>query len=116
MHVAGAALTGAVGMIASGFVHSAVPGLIALSIAAIGIFSSLPVFWPLPTAFLTGTAAAGAIALINSFGNLGGFVGPYAIGRVRTATGSFTIPVLIVATSLIIGAVLALRVRRHEPT
>ena len=57
--------------------------MIALSIAGFGIFGSLPVFWTLPTAFLSGAAAAGGIAMINSIGNLAGFAGPYAMGRSR---------------------------------
>jgi ACS family tartrate transporter-like MFS transporter len=64
--------------------------MVALSIAGFGIFGCLPVFWTLPTAFLGGAAAAGGIALINSIGNLAGFVGPYAVGRVKDMTGSYT--------------------------
>ena len=112
LHVAGAALLGAVGLAMSAFVHSPVPGLIALSVAAMGIFSAIPVFWSLPTAFLSGTAAAGAIALINSLGNLGGFVGPYLIGRVRDVTGSFTGSLLIIAGLLVGSSALALSLRR----
>jgi ACS family tartrate transporter-like MFS transporter len=112
LHVAGAALLGAVGLAMSAFVQSPVPGLIALSVAAMGIFSAIPVFWSLPTAFLSGTAAAGAIALINSLGNLGGFVGPYLIGRVRDVTGSFTGSLLIIAGLLVGSSALALSLRR----
>ena len=53
------------------------------------IWSALGPFWTLPTAFLSGTAAAGGIALINSIGNVGGFVGPMLLGSVKDATGSF---------------------------
>jgi ACS family tartrate transporter-like MFS transporter len=62
----------------------------ALSVAGFGIFGCLPVFWTFPTAFLSGAAAAGGIALINSIGNLAGFAGPYAMGRIRDLTGSYT--------------------------
>ena len=72
LHIAGAALVGAAGLGATAVVQTPVPGLIALSVAAMGVFSAIPVFWSLPTTFLSGTAAAGAIALINSLGNLGG--------------------------------------------
>ena len=51
-----------------------------------GAFAAIAI-WTLPTGFLTGSAAAGGIALINSIGNLGGFVGPYAIGWIKDATG-----------------------------
>jgi len=64
--------------------------MVALSIAGFGIFGGLPVFWTFPTAFLSGAAAAGGIALINSIGNLAGFAGPYAMGRIKDLTGSYT--------------------------
>ena len=62
----------------------------ALSVAGFGIFGCLPVFWTFPTAFLSGAAAAGGIALINSLGNLAGFAGPYAMGRLKDLTGTYT--------------------------
>src|SRR5262245_18154861 len=64
--------------------------MLSLSIAGFGIFGNLPVFWTLPTAFLSGAAAAGGIALINSVGNLAGFAGPYAMGWIRDMTGAYT--------------------------
>ena len=64
--------------------------MVALSVAGFGIFGCLPVFWTFPTAFLSGAAAAGGIALINSIGNLAGFAGPYAMGRIKDVTGSYT--------------------------
>jgi cyanate permease len=112
LHIGGAALIGAIGIAATAYADSPVPGLIALSVAAAGIFSAIPVFWSLPTAFLSGTAAAGAIALINSLGSLGGFVGPYLIGYVRDATGSFKGSLLTIAGILLCGAVLAVGLRR----
>ncbi|MGC2776683.1 MAG: MFS transporter [Bradyrhizobium sp.] len=62
--------------------------MIALTVAAIGVFCVFGVFWTLPTAWLSGTAAAGAIALINSIGNLAGFGGPYLVGWIKDTTGS----------------------------
>ena len=64
--------------------------MVSLSIAGFGIFGCLPVFWTFPTAFLSGAAAAGGIALINSIGNLAGFAGPFVMGRVKDLTGSYT--------------------------
>ncbi len=64
--------------------------MLALSIAGFGIFACLPVIWTLPTAFLSGPAAAGGIAVINSIGNLSGFAGPYAMGWIKDETGSYT--------------------------
>ena len=65
--------------------------------------------WTLPTGFLAGSAAAGGIALINSIGNLGGFVGPYAIGWVKDATGETTLSlVALAACSIMAGVVTVL--------
>lgn len=63
--------------------------MLALSVSACGVFGFLPVFWALPTAFLSGAAAAGGIAIINSIGNLSGFAGPYVMGYLREQTGGF---------------------------
>jgi ACS family tartrate transporter-like MFS transporter len=112
LHIGAAALIGAIGIATTAYVDSPMPGLIALSVAAAGIFSAIPVFWSLPTAFLSGTASAGAIALINSLGNLGGFVGPYLIGYVREATGGFKGSLLTIAGLLLCGAALAVGLRR----
>jgi D-galactonate transporter len=68
--------------------------MLALSVAGFGIFGCLPVFWTFPTAFLSGAAAAGGIALINSLGNLAGFAGPYAMGRLKDLTGTYTVGLL----------------------
>ena len=80
-------------------------------LAAAGMYGYLPGFWALPTSFLTGTAAAASIGLINSFGNLGGFVGPYILGYVRTTTNSFSIGLVLLAISMVIGAACVLAVR-----
>ena len=66
----------------------------ALSVAGFGIFGCLPVFWTFPTAFLSGAAAAGGIALINSIGNLAGFAGPFVMGWMKDLTGTYTVGLL----------------------
>ena len=104
------------GIAASAYGESPIVGVLALSIAAVGIWSAVPVFWSLPTMFLSGTAAAGAIALINSFGNLGGFVGPFVIGRVHVSTGSYAASLMMVAGSLLCSVALALALRRARAT
>jgi hypothetical protein len=81
-----------------------------------GVFSAIPVFWSLPTIFLSGTAAAGAIALINSLGNLAGFFGPYLIGRVRDLTGGFAGSLITIAVLLVGGAALAVSLRPSPAT
>ena len=114
LHVACSALLGSAGLAAGAFlVHSPVPCLIALSIAAIGMWGTLGPFWGLSTSFLAGTAAAGAIALINSVGNLGGFVGPYVIGFFEPSKIGFTPGLLFLATSMFIAAILAAGTRKE---
>jgi ACS family tartrate transporter-like MFS transporter len=71
-----------------------------------GFYAALPIFWTLPTGFLTGSAAAGGIAMINSIGNLGGFGGPYAIGWIKDATGETTLGLVALATCLIMAGTL----------
>jgi MFS transporter, ACS family, tartrate transporter len=71
--------------------------MISFCVAGFGIFACLPVFWTLPTAFLTGAACAAGVAVINSIGNLAGFVGPFAMGWIRDHTGSYTGGLLLLA-------------------
>ncbi len=84
--------------------------MISFCLAGFGIFACLPVFWTLPTAFLSGAAAAAGIAVINSIGNLAGFAGPFAMGWIRDQTGSYTGGLLLLAGLgiLAMGIVLAL--------
>jgi MFS family permease len=89
--ISGAGLVGA-GLIGPSY---AAVGLIAL--ANFGIYGVKAPFWPLPSMFLTGTAAAGGIALINSVGNLGGFAGPYIVGYVKDATHSYVVGLYLLA-------------------
>lgn len=82
-------LMAAIGLYLAAAFGGSVWSIVALAFAAIGILGSKGPFWPLPAAYLSGTAMAGGIAFINSVGNLGGFVGPYAVGWIKDATGSF---------------------------
>jgi ACS family tartrate transporter-like MFS transporter len=109
-HVAVALLIAAAGIAASTLTDDPTLKMIAYSIGACGVFGALPVFWTLPTAVLSGTAAAAGIAVINSIGNLSGFFGPYAMGWIKDATGSFTGGLLLIAGLAIVamGIVLAL--------
>ena len=85
--------------------------MVPVVIAAIGIYSALPVFWALPSRFLTGAAAAGGIGLINSLGNLGGFAAPYATGALEDLTGNNRAGMWAVGTVMVLcaGLVVALR-------
>jgi len=108
-HVAVPCLIGALGFILTVLAPpTPAYALTTLSIAAFGIWGTLGPYWTLPTAFLRGTAAAGGIALVNSVGNLGGFVGPFLVGWIRDATGGFTAGLLTLAAILVIGAAIAL--------
>lgn len=79
---------GAAALVSSAFIGNPYLSLLALAVAAAGIQSAIPAFWTFPTAMFTGAAAAGAIATINSVGNLGGFVGPNVVGYLSETTGS----------------------------
>jgi len=108
-HVAVPCLIGAAGFVLTVLApQTAAASLAMLSIAAFGIWGALGPFWAMPTAFLRGTAAAGGIAIVNSIGNIGGFAGPFAIGWVREATGSFEVGLLALAGVLVVGAAIAL--------
>ena len=82
--------------------------MISLCVAGFGIFACLPVFWTLPTAFLSGAAAAAGIAVINSIGNLAGFAGPFAMGWIKDQTGSYAGGLLLLAGLGIIAMVIVL--------
>ncbi len=102
-------LLGAAGLFASVTLTTLpVLAVAALTVGACGILSALPQTWNLVTTFVTGSAAAAGIALINSFGNLSGFIGPYALGWIKTATGSTAIGVCLLAASLVVCASLVL--------
>jgi len=80
-------------------------------LAAAGIYAYCPGFWSLPTSFLSGTAAAASIGLINSIGNLGGYAGPHVVGYLSTLTGSFFGGVLYLSLSALVAAGLVLSIR-----
>jgi nitrate/nitrite transporter NarK len=106
-HVAGALLLAAAGLSAGTLIGVSHPALtmLALCLAVMGSQSVGPVFYSLPTAMLTGTAAAGGIAMINSIGNLGGWLGPWVYGLVKDATGSTNTGLLCLALGPIIAAI-----------
>lgn len=114
----------AVCMMASGFglLLSLVAGdhaalaVAAFCLAAAGMYGYLPGFWALPTSFLTGTAAAASIGLINSIGNLGGFAGPYVVGYLSKRTNSYVPGVIYLSLSALVaaGLVLSLRATRRK--
>jgi ACS family tartrate transporter-like MFS transporter len=109
------ALVGAAGTVLTAYAQSPLLLTIGVTLAAVGILSALPVFWALPTAFLSGTAAAAGIALIAAIGNLGGFVGPAFTGIAEDQTGSFKMPLVVLAGLLVVGSLLVLLLREERP-
>lgn len=111
-HVALAAFAAAVGLIASAWwASSLMVSLAALSLATAGILSALPLFWNLPTMMLRGVAAASGIAVINSMGNLSGFVSPLIVGWMAQRTHSAANGVVFLAVCVLLAGVLTLLMR-----
>src|SRR3954453_3809714 len=96
-HVGGPLLLTAVALGASSYITDLFTTMVVLTVAAIGIFCTFAVFWTLPTAWLSGTAAAGAIARINSIGELAGFGGAYIAARVKGGTGNSSTGLLLLS-------------------
>lgn len=112
LHAAVPILIGAGGLAASVLTRGNLPvTVICFMLAGIGVKGYLPAFWSLPSLFLTEAAAAGSIGLINSVGNLGGFLGPKVVGKVEVLTGSFTGGVYFLAVSMTLSAMVILMLR-----
>jgi ACS family tartrate transporter-like MFS transporter len=88
-HLLVACVFAAVGLLIAGLTMGSWWALVGMSIAAMGFYGSKGPFWAMPPMFMTGAAAAVSIAWINSIGNLGGFFGPWYVGVMRDATGSY---------------------------
>jgi MFS transporter, ACS family, tartrate transporter len=114
MHVAIALAVAAIGIGVSAFLTDPVSKMIALTIGAFGVFAVLPVFWTLPTAFLAGAAVAPGIAAINSIGNLAGYFGPFLMGWIKDATGSFAWGLTTIAAFAAIAVVITLALGHDE--
>jgi len=111
-HLATAAVAASIGFYASTlYTDNLVLVLITLSAATAGVLAMMPVFWTYPSSVLSGTAAAAGIAMINSIGNLAGFVSPSIIGWMKDVTHSTNAGLVFVALALFVGAVLTLMQR-----
>ena len=115
-HVALAAFAAAAGFGFSAYLQNPYLAMIALMASLVGLKSAMGPFWALSTTFLSGTAAAGGIALINSVGNLGGFVGPTLVGIVNDRTGSIGMSLWILGGALLLMGILILTIRRSRLT
>lgn len=105
---------GAAGMGIGTFIKDPSLNFMFVCITAIGVYSAFGVWWSYPTTFLSGTAAAGAVGLINSFGNTGGYVGPYLTGYVKDMTGGFFWAYIYLACSLAAAGVLMLTLKKKN--
>ena len=115
-HTAFPLFVAAAGIAASTVFDDPTLKMISLCVAGFGIFANLPVFWTLPTAFLSGAAAACGIAVINSIGNLAGFAGPFAMGWIKDHTGSYTGGLLLLAAFGLIATGIVLVLGHREAT
>ena len=111
-HIALSAIAGGASFALAGFVHGIVPSIVALSIAMLGLASMLGPFWAFATSFLGGIGAAAGIALVNSVGNVGGFVGPNIIGYLQQTSSSYTTGLVVIGAILAGGGLLVLTVKR----
>jgi ACS family tartrate transporter-like MFS transporter len=114
-HLAFPLFVAAAGIAASTAFDDPIMKMTALSIAGFGIFGCLPVFWTFPAAFLCGPAAAAGMAMINSIGNLAGFAGPYAVGRIKDVTGSYAGGLLSLSGAGFVAAIIVLALHHDDP-
>ncbi|MCY0386713.1 MFS transporter [Robbsia sp. Bb-Pol-6] len=113
-HIAGSAALGAIGLAVSATAHSHVVQLAALCLTAFGLYAAQPIFWTLPSRFLSGTSAAAGIAMINAIGNLGGYLGPFTVGAIKQYTGRLADGLYFLAAGvLLLGVLLTVVVRRY---
>jgi ACS family tartrate transporter-like MFS transporter len=110
-HVALPCLLATVGLFGAGLTLAVNPilAMACFCLAGFGISTSLPCFWNLPTAWLGPAAAAGGIAVINSIGNISGYVAPQMVGVLRDATGGYAVPMLVASGFMLAASVCILR-------
>ncbi len=113
-HIVLALVVSATALAASSHGGGLVLTMVTLIIASMAGFAAFGLFWTLPAGMLTGSAAAGGLALINSIGSLAGFGGPYLIGWIKDSTGSAVAGLLFVAALPLLAAVLILVMRHNQ--
>ena len=96
------------GMLAAAVLHESLWVLVAFSVATIGFYGMKSPFWPLPSTFLTGSALAAGLALINSLGNFAGYLGPIAVGWAKDATGTFEAGLYVLAAAAFVSTITAM--------
>lgn len=111
-HIALPLFIGAIGMALGTLVSNPVLSFIFTCVTAVGVYVGMGVWWTVPVSFLSGPAAAGATGLINSVGNLGGWVGPYLVGFIKTSTGSYKGAYIYLSVSMIIAGIVMLTLKQ----
>jgi ACS family tartrate transporter-like MFS transporter len=112
-HVVIPCVAAALGLAWAGVANTALAVVLALVVVNVGISAAKAPLWAMPSTFLSGAGAAAGIAMINSIGNLGGFVGPFAIGWLKSVTGGYAAGLYVVAASLAVSALLTLAIGRR---
>ncbi|MGW4716655.1 MFS transporter [Nocardia sp. NPDC004260] len=112
-HVALPALLGGLAIPVALYLGDPFAAMVAVTVCAVGVLAALPTFWALPGTFLSGAAAAGGIALINSVGNVSGFVAPYVTGGLKDVTGSQRAGLWVVGLCMIAAAAGVMTLRRR---
>jgi len=113
-HVAVSAFAGAIGLAVAAYMHHPVGALIAFCVAVSGIYGTFGPFWAMPSSVLTGSAAAGGLALINSIGNLGGFWGPYLNGALQRHAHDYRPGILCMSGAMLLAGILVLLLARFS--
>lgn len=112
--IAISAVVAVVGIIIAVSAHSPTLTLVGVTLVAMGVCSSIPLFFTLPTKFTAGAAAAAALAMVNTLGNLGGFAGPYIFGFTKDLTGGTTAGMMVIAALCLVSAAIALLTKRWK--
>ncbi|MGR3910534.1 MFS transporter [Burkholderia sp. SR8] len=104
----------AAALLGAGLATNSCVSIAMISVSLVGLYAFKSPFWALPTLFLSRSTAAVSIAVINSIGNLGGFVGPFMIGFVKAAGQSATPGLLFLAALLVVSFLMTFFIRAHE--
>jgi ACS family tartrate transporter-like MFS transporter len=114
-HIIQPALLAAASLLAASLLGASIWTVVVLTVATAAIYAALAVLWTLPPAFRGGTAAAGAIALVNAIANLGGFLGPIIVGYLKQSTGGYSAPMAVLALGLLMTALIIFMMARALP-
>lgn len=114
-HVAGPAVIGGISIPLALYMNSSAATIAVITVTACAVFAALPVFWSIPSRFLTGAVAAAGIALINTAGNIAGFAAAYITGWLKDFSGSYTLSMFVVGGFMILSAVLMIALSRRRP-